>query len=186
MARSVQQLDVDGADGDLVAVLVRGQAAHGNAGDPRDPIRFVGVDVHRDFDPLEEFGQARQGEAHHRPADVVGVVVGDQDAGQVHTVGLERVDQVAGGVGRIDHDGVAGFPVTDQVGEVAHLLRHHVAGGKIPAREQLAEIQTVRRCHGFKGRRRRVGRLVRPTPRRDVYYHVRCLACRSSLRHTNG
>ena len=116
----------------------------------------MGVDVHRHADALQQFGQALELEAHHRTADVVGVVVGDQHAGQVHAVGLQRVDQVAGGVGRVDDHGVAGLPVADQVGEVAHLLGDHVAGREIATREQLPEVEPVRVSHALSvGSRRR-------------------------------
>ena len=145
VAGGVQQLDLDVADGDLVAVLMGGQVAHRDAGDARNPQCLMGIDVHGHFGALEQLGQALEGEAHHGAADVVGVVVGDQHARQVHAVVLERVEQIAGGIGRVDHHGVAGLAITDEVGEVAHLLGHDVAGGEIPAGEQLAEVQTVRR-----------------------------------------
>ena len=128
---------------DLVAVLVRGQVAERDAGDPRNPFRLMGVDVDRHADPLQQLGQALELEAHHRAADVVGVVVGDQHPGQVHAVGFEGVEQVVGGVGRVDDDAVAGLAVADQVGEVAHLLGDHVAGGEVAAGQQLPEVQTV-------------------------------------------
>ena len=103
----------------------------------------MAVDVHRHALALQQLGQALELEAHHRPADVVGVVVGDQHAGQVHAVGLQGVDQVVGGVGRIDDDGVAGLAVADQIGEVAHLLGDHVAGREVAAGQQLPEIEAV-------------------------------------------
>ncbi len=101
------------------------------------------VDVHRHARPLEQLGQALQIEAHHRPAHVVGVMVGDQHARQMHAVGLERVDQIVGGVGRVDHHAVAGLPVADEVGEIAHLLGDHVVGGEVAAGQQLPEVKTV-------------------------------------------
>ena len=76
-------------------------------------------------------------------AFVVGVMMGDQDPGQVHAVGLQRVGQVAGRVGRDDHHALAGFTVADQIGEIAHLRRNHVSGGEVAAGEQLTEVQAV-------------------------------------------
>ena len=102
----------------------------------------MGVDVHRDADPLQQLGKSLELEAHHRPADVVGVVVGDQHPGQPHPVGLEGVEQIAGGVGGIHHHRVAGLPVADQVGEVAHLLSYRVGSGEVAPGEQLAEVET--------------------------------------------
>ena len=73
------KLDLDVAYRDLVAVVVGCEVAHRNSGDPRDPLRFMGVDVHRDTDPLEQLGQSLEGEAHHRAADVIRVTLGEGD-----------------------------------------------------------------------------------------------------------
>jgi hypothetical protein len=108
--------------------------------------------VHGHAGPLQQLGEPLQLEAHHRPADMVRVVMGDQHAGQVHAVGLDSVDQVACGVGRVDDDGVAGFAVADEVGEVAHLRRDHVACREVAAREQLPKVQAV--GHGVQTRLR--------------------------------
>jgi hypothetical protein len=80
-------------------------------------------------------GQPLQLEAHHRAADMVGMVMGDQHAGQVHAVGLKRVEQIACRVCRVDHDAVTGLPVADQVREVAHLRRDPVTLGEVAAGE---------------------------------------------------
>ena len=74
---------------------------------------------------------------------MVRVVVGDQHAGKMQAIGLEGVDQIAGRVSGIDDHAVTGLPVTDQVGEVAHLRRDRVALGEVAAGEQLAEVQSV-------------------------------------------
>ena len=143
VARGVQQLDVDVADEDLVAVFVRGQLTARDPGDLGHPVSLVDVDVHRNADPLEQLGQPLQREPHHRAADVVGVVVGHQHPGQMHAVGLEDVHEILRRVGGIHHDGVTGLPVPDQVGEVAHLLGDHVAGREVAARQQLPEVETL-------------------------------------------
>src|SRR5207248_4036002 len=107
------------------------------------PVGFKGIDVDRHSCPLQQLCEALELEAHHRAADVVGVVMGDQYTGQVHVVGLEDVDQISGGVGRVDDDGVAGLAVADEVGEVAHLRGDHVAGREVAPREQLPKVQAV-------------------------------------------
>ncbi len=140
----MQQLDFDRTDADLVAVLVGGEVTEADSGDPRDPERFMGIYVHGHTRSLQQLGQALELKAHHRAADMIGVVMGDQHPGQVHAVGLERVDQVAGGVRRIYHYAVSGISIADQVGEIAHLCRDHVAGGEIATGEQLTEVQPVR------------------------------------------
>src|SRR5882762_307041 len=103
----------------------------------------MGVDVYRHADALEQFGKALELETHHRPAHVVGVVVRGKYARQVHAVGLEGIDQIVCGVGRIDHQAIARLPVADQIGEVAHLLGDHVVGREVAAGEQLPEVQPV-------------------------------------------
>ena len=92
MARGVQQLDVDGTDIHLVAIAVFGEIAHRDPGDPGNPLRFMSIDVHGHADPLQQFGEALEFEAHHRSADVIGVVMGDQHSGQFHPVGFEGVE----------------------------------------------------------------------------------------------
>src|SRR5271156_6573723 len=61
----------------------------------------------------------------------------------MQAVRLQRVDQLAGRVSGIDDHAVTGLPITDQVGEVAHLRRDRVALGEVAAGEQLAEVQSV-------------------------------------------
>lgn len=143
MCPGVQQLDLDVADAHLVAVLMRGQVRHRNLCDPRNPLRFMGIDVNRDADPLQQLCEALEFESHHRPAHMIGVVMRHQHAGQSHAVAFDGVEQIAGGVGRVDHHGVAGLPVTDQIREIAHLGGHRVPDREIASGEQLAEIQPV-------------------------------------------
>ena len=75
-------------------------------------------------------------------------MMGDQDSGQRHAVSFESVEQIACRIGRVDHHRVTGLPVTDEIGEVAHLLRDDVIGGEVTAGKQLPEVETVGRCHG--------------------------------------
>ena len=144
VTRSVQQLDFDSADADLVAMLVGGEVAEADSGDPRNPKRFVGIYVYGHTRPIQQLGQALQLKTHHRAADMIGVMMGDQHTGQVHAVSLEGVDQVTGGVRRVYHYAVSGLTIANQVGEIAHLRRDHVAGGEIATGEQLTEVQPVR------------------------------------------
>ena len=116
-----------------------------------------------DVFPPDEIGQALECEPHHGAADVVGVVVGDQDARQSHAVGFQGVHQFAGRIRGIDHHRVTGFAVTDQIREIAHLGGDHVAGGEVVPGEQLFEVEPVvshaqmvsgARQHLVSGRRR--------------------------------
>ena len=74
---------------------------------------------------------------------MVGVMMGDQHPGQVHAIRLQRVEKIAGGIRRVDHHAVSGLTVSDQVGEIAHLCREHVASGEIATGKQLTEVQPV-------------------------------------------
>jgi hypothetical protein len=161
----VQQLDLDVADGYLVAVLVRGQFAERDSRDSRDPVRLMGVHVHRHADPFQQFGETLELEAHHRAADVVRVVMTDEHTGQMHAIGLDGIEQIVGGVGRVDDDAVARLAIADEVGEIAHLLGDDVVRGEVSAGQQLLEVQTV--LVGWAGHAATVGPrrsgLARPT-----------------------
>ena len=74
---------------------------------------------------------------------MVGMVMGNQHPRQVHAVGLDRVEQIACCVGRVDHQAGPGLPVADQVREIAHLRRKPVTLGEVPPGEQLAKVQPV-------------------------------------------
>ena len=69
----------------------------------------------------EQLAEPFDGVAHHGAADVVGVVVGHQHAGQAQAVAGQHVEQIADPVGGVDHHRLPGLPVTDEVGEVDHL-----------------------------------------------------------------
>ena len=107
------------------------------------PLALVAVDVDRTVDTVEQCGDALDGVPHHRATDVVRVIVGREHAGHGHVVGLDRVDDVADRVGRVDEHALAGRAVADRVDEVDHLLGEHVAHCEIPAGQQLTEVQAI-------------------------------------------
>ena len=72
---------------------------------------------------------------------MVGVVVGDEDAGDRHVVGRGDLEQVADPVGRVDDQASMLLAIADQIGEVDHLGRQLVRDGEVASREQLAEVQ---------------------------------------------
>ena len=88
-------------------------------------------------------GDALDPQAHHLAADVVGVVVGHEHAGEAHPVGAEDLDELVDAVGRVDHHGLARLAVADEVREVDHLLRDPIGAREVAAREQLAEVQAI-------------------------------------------
>lgn len=139
----VQQLDVDRADTDLVAVGVSGEVACRDPGDARNPLHLMFVHVNGYGNAFEQICQTWQGEAHHLAADMVGMVVCDQDAGDPHPVGFGSIDEIGCRVGGIDDKAVACLAVADQVREVTHLRRDRITNGPITAGQQLAKVQTV-------------------------------------------
>jgi hypothetical protein len=103
----------------------------------------VTVDVNAGVYQSDQVADALDGVAHHRAADVVGVVVGDEGGGDAHPVGCRGIDQLGGPVGRVDDHGLPGFTVPDEVDEVDHLLGQRVVDGKVPPGQELAEIQLL-------------------------------------------
>jgi len=143
MARGVQEPDLDLADEEEV---IAGMSQEALAADTRralDPGGLVLLDVDRDGDELEESGDAGDVVAEEVAADVIGVVVGGEDAGESHAVGLEHLDDLARGIGRVDRDGFTAHPVADQVDEVHHLAGERITLGEVATGEELAEVQAV-------------------------------------------
>ena len=116
-----EQLDVDGADRHPVAAVVAHHVPGVEAGDPGDRHGLLAMGVDRDRHPTEQLGQALDPVAHHGPADVVGVVVGDEHAGDRHAIGGRDLEQVPDAVGRVHEQALMPLPIADQIGEVDHL-----------------------------------------------------------------
>ena len=131
------------ADLEHVARRVHDQIGVRAAGDALHAERFGCLDVHlgRDVVAREQRGDALDREAHHVPADMVGVVVGGEHAGEAHPVGVEELDQLVDAIGRVDRDRLTRRPVAEQVHEVDHLAGDRVAGREVAAREQLPEVE---------------------------------------------
>mgnify|MGYP000219926980 CR=1 FL=1 len=66
---------------------------------------------------IEQLGDAGDGETHHVPPDMVGVIVGRQHAGERHVIGSEDLDEAPGIVCRIDDHGLADLAVADGLGD---------------------------------------------------------------------
>jgi len=92
---------------------------------------------------LQQPADPHDREAHHVAADVVGVVVGGEDAGEAHPVGGQDVEDLAGGVGRVDRHRLAGLPVADQVDEVQHLAGDRIGPGDVAPGQELSEIEAI-------------------------------------------
>jgi hypothetical protein len=139
----VHQLDRDVTDGHDVARVVNHQVSAGQFGH----LLHVGglglMDMDLDREALEQLSHALDPVAHHRTADVVGVIVRGQRSHDGHVVGAHQLDELADRVGGIDQEALAGGPVADGVDEVDHLGGHLVVAGEVPSREELPEVQPV-------------------------------------------
>ena len=104
-------------------------------GRPRHPRDLGPLDVDRHVHPLEQRRpRPRSATLPSVAADVVGVVVGGEDADAAHLVGGEDVEQLAHRVGGVDDECLAGLPVADQVDEVDHLARRSGRRARSPGR----------------------------------------------------
>ena len=91
VTRGVEEGDLDPSDRDHVARRVLDEVVGADLGRLLDPLRLVGLDVDRAVDVLEQGADALDRVAHHRPADVVGVVVGGEHAADLHAVGAHVI-----------------------------------------------------------------------------------------------
>ncbi len=143
--RSVQQLDVDRSDAYDVAGLVGHQLVRRQPDRPSNPRGLGGLNVDGDVDAFEERRNAFDRVPHHRPADVIGVVVRGDHAGHRHAVGGHCGKQIGDGVGRVDEHAMANRSIADGVDEVDHLAGERIVGGEVATAQQLAEVQPILR-----------------------------------------
>jgi len=94
---------------------------------------FIYVDW--DLNLLEQCAHAFDGVSHHVSSDMVWVVVASHNARNSHSVCFGDVDEVSNGVGRVYHHTFAGGSISNEIGEVDHLLGNGVVGAKVSAAE---------------------------------------------------
>ena len=99
--------------------------------------------MNRAIDPFEQRGDALDRVAHHRPADMIRVVVRGQHSADDHAVGGHGVDHLVDGVGRVNQEALAGGAIADRIDEVDHLLGERIAGSEVATRQQLAEVEPI-------------------------------------------
>ena len=143
VARRVDERDGDVAHLHHVAALVLHQLVGGEPAGAQDPRCLVALHVHRAAAPFEQRRHALELMAHQVAADVVGVEVRGQHAGDDHAVGFDHVDERVDVVGRVDQYALALLAVADGVDEVHHLLRDGVVGGEVATGEQLTEVEAI-------------------------------------------
>ena len=111
----VQEPDRHVAGADLVAAVVHDEVGVGRAGHPLDPGRFGPLHVERRRHVVhgEELTRALDRVTHEVAADVIGVVVRDECAGDAHAVDRRGLDQLAHAVRGVNGQRVSRFPITD-------------------------------------------------------------------------
>ena len=97
----------------------------------------------RDVAGFEKVGDSVDAMTHHRTTDVIGVVMGGKDAGELHSVGLDDSQEFIDGIGRInDHALFADF-VAEKIDVIDHLSGESVADREVAPRQELAEVEPV-------------------------------------------
>lgn len=126
-----------------IAGRVLNEVVGADLGGLADPFGLFGLHVDRAIDLVEQCRDAVDGEAHHGTPDMVGVVVSGKDAGDSHVVSSNQVDELTGGVRRVDENAVAGYAVADRVDEVHHLLGELVSLREVSSGQELTEVETI-------------------------------------------
>ncbi len=139
----VHERDLHVPDAHDVAAVVGDELGIAEPGGALHPWHLGALHVHRAVAALQQLGHAFDAHAHHRAADMVGVVVGGEHAREAHPVGLDRVDQFADRICRVHQQALAGGAVADGVDEVDHLLGDRIADREVPSGQQLAEVEAV-------------------------------------------
>ena len=163
VAGSVDACDVDGTDAQHVTRGTDAQMIRSDARGALDPRGLVLVHMDRHVMGGQEGRDSLDLVSEQGSADVVGVVVGDEDARDAHVVGLRGVDQIGHSIGRIDHETFPGGAVADEVREVDHLTGKGVVVREVASPEQLAEVQTVVGCGAHAGHTRGMGEALSVT-----------------------
>ncbi len=145
MPGRVEEPDRHVAGADLVPAVVHDEIGVGRTGHALDPrrLRRLHVERRRHVVHVEELARAFDRVTHEVAADVIGVVVRDEGAGDAHTVGRRDLDELAHAVRGVDGQRVSGFPVADEACEVDHLPGDGIVAGEVAPGEQLAEVQAV-------------------------------------------
>ena len=143
VARRVDHRDRDLPDLQHVAAVVELQVALAAAGLPPDPLGLVALGVHLAGTTRQQLRDAFEVVTEQVAADVVGVVVGRERAGDLHAVGGDQFTELVDGVARVYEHALAGGPVPDRVDEVGHLACDRIGGAEVPPGQPLSKIQTV-------------------------------------------
>ena len=90
--------------------------------------------MYRDVYVLEKLGNSFQLHAHHRSADVVGMVMGCQHPSTAHVVGGKHCEQAFNVVSRVNQHRFTALTITDRIDEVDHLRCDGIVGSEVSTR----------------------------------------------------
>ena len=144
VARGVDQFDADLAHLHDIAAAVAHQLGVGEMRDLLDELGLGALHMNRHGCEFEQLLHTLDGITHHLSTHMVGVIVGGDGTDEFHAVIGEHLEDAGDVVGGVDHNGLTGLAVTNEVDEVDHLLSQRISAGDVAARQQLAEVQTVR------------------------------------------
>ncbi len=91
----------------------------------------------------EQVGEAFDVVIGEAASHVVGVMMGDEDAGEAHAVDAEQREEIADGPRWVDDHRLAGRAVADHVDLIGHLGGSLVAYRDIAPTQQLAKVEPV-------------------------------------------
>ena len=112
--------------------------------------------MYRSVEPVhrQKLAEAFDLPAAEVTADVILVVVRDENARQAQAVGTEDVDELAHAIRGIDGHRLAPLTIADEVAVVGHLARDRVVAREVVAGEQLLEVEAIVHVEVIHGGRR--------------------------------
>ena len=119
--------------------------------------------VHGNVGVLQELGHSFDGMTENGTTCVIGVVVGDEYAGECHVIGGQQIEDALDVVGGVNHDTRPGDTITDGVRVVDHLTGKCIVRGDVAPEKNLTEIQLIGAIRRVRGHMQEVMR--RGTPR---------------------
>lgn len=143
VARGVDQLYVQPAYRDLVAVSVWHEVAFLHARRTLQPPQLFPIDVHRHVRLLEQLRNSLDRDPCQVAANMVRMMMGDEYPRYRHGVLGKSRENVVDLVGRIHYKRGPGHGVANQVAEVHHLGSQRVTNSEVPAGQQLAKVCSV-------------------------------------------
>ena len=151
VARRVDEGDGNVADDHCVARVVERQVGVGDVGLALHPLGLVALNVHRRAHVVtsQQVPNALDRVAHQVAAEMVGVPMGREHAGDPEPLCADQIGELVDAVRRVNHDTLAARVVADDGDEAHHLASDGIVGGEVAAGEQLLEHEAVGHGAGY-------------------------------------